>query len=93
MLEGAAARISCGPPEGALSWVLRFMLDRKPRYMGLGPLSLYGLADARARALEAKRKRHDGTDPITARRAERARQRLASATAFLSSCPDIAAIY
>jgi hypothetical protein len=68
-------------PKGTLSWVLRFMLDRKPRYMGLGPVSLYGLADARTRALEAKRKRHDGIDPITARRTERARQRLDSAKA------------
>src|SRR6202034_2488138 len=25
------------------SWVLRYMFSGKPRYMGLGPLSLYGL--------------------------------------------------
>jgi hypothetical protein len=47
-------------PEGARNWVLRYMLDRKPRWMGLGPLSLYGLADARMRAQDARRKRHDG---------------------------------
>ena len=57
-------------PKGARNWVLRYMLDRKPRWMGLGPLSLYGLADARTRALDARRKRHDGIDPIEARRAE-----------------------
>src|SRR6516164_5701702 len=50
--------------------------------MGLGPLSLYGLADARARALDARRKRHDGIDPIEARRAERARRRLDAAKAI-----------
>jgi len=44
--------------------------------MGLGPLALYSLAEARAKALEARRKRHEGIDPIDARRAERARQRL-----------------
>jgi integrase len=49
--------------------------------MGLGPLSLYGLAEARARALDARRKRHDGIDPIEARRAERTRQRLIAAKA------------
>src|SRR6516162_9580038 len=49
--------------------------------MGLGPLSLYGLADARARAQDARRKRHDGIDPIEARRAERTRQRLDAAKA------------
>src|SRR6516165_3931788 len=68
-------------PEGARNWVLRYMLDRRPRWMGLGPLSLYGLADARARAQDARRKRHDGIDPIEARRAERTRQRLDAAKA------------
>jgi integrase len=69
-------------PDGAKNWVLRYMLDRRPRWMGLGPLSLYGLADARTRALDARRKRHDGIDPIDARRAERARQRLDAAKAI-----------
>src|SRR5262249_48197722 len=63
-------------PEGAKNWVLRYMLDRKPHWMGLGPVALYGLQDARARALDARRKRHEGIDPIQARRSERARQRL-----------------
>jgi integrase len=69
-------------PEGARNWVLRYMLDRKPRWMGLGPLSLYGLGDARTRALDARRKRHDGIDPIEARRAARTRQRLEAAKAI-----------
>jgi integrase len=68
-------------PEGARNWVLRFMINRRPRWMGLGPLSLYGLAEARARALDARRKRHEGIDPIEARRADRARQRLDAAKA------------
>jgi integrase len=67
---------------GAKNWILRFMLDRRPRWMGLGPLALYGLAEARARALDARRKRHEGIDPIDARRAERARQRLDAAKAI-----------
>jgi integrase len=69
-------------PDGANNWVLRYMLDRRPRWMGLGPVSLYGLSDARTRALDARRKRHDGIDPIEARRAERARQRLDAAKAI-----------
>ena len=69
-------------PEGARNWVLRYMLDRRPRWMGLGPLALYGLQEARARALDARRKRHEGIDPIEARRAERARQRLDAAKAI-----------
>ena len=39
---------------GGTSWVLRYMLDGKAREMGLGPLALYGLADARAKALDAR---------------------------------------
>jgi integrase len=69
-------------PEGARNWVLRYMLDRRPRWMGLGPLALYSLADARAKALDARRKRHDGIDPIDARRAQRARQRLEASKAI-----------
>jgi integrase len=69
-------------PEGARNWVLRYMLDRRPRWMGLGPLALYGLKEAREKALDARRKRHEGIDPIDARRAERARQRLEAAKAI-----------
>jgi len=68
-------------PEGTKNWVLRFMIDRRPRWMGLGPLALYGLQEARTKALDARRKRHEGMDPIAARRAERARQRLDAAKA------------
>src|SRR5215470_16844755 len=68
-------------PAGTKNWVLRFMLNRNPRWMGLGPLALYSLQEARAKALDARRKRHEGIDPIEARRAERARQRLDAAKA------------
>ena len=67
--------------EGTRNWVLRYMIDRRPRWMGLGPFPLYGLQEARAKALDARRKRHEGIDPIEARRAERARRRLADAKA------------
>jgi integrase len=66
-------------PQGTKNWVLRYMLNRTPHWMGLGPLALYGLQEARARALDARRKRHDGIDPIKARRAERTLQRLDAA--------------
>src|SRR5262252_4027015 len=64
---------------GGASWVLRYMLNGKAREMGLGPLALYGLADARAKALDARRLRHEGTDPIEHRRAERAARALEDA--------------
>src|SRR5215472_8966254 len=76
-------------PAGTKNWVLRFMLNRRPRWMGLGPLALYGLQEARAKALEARRKRHEGIDPIEARRAERAQQRLDAAKAVtFKQCAD-----
>ena len=37
------------------SWVYRYMLRGRARTMGLGPLALYGLAEARAKALDARR--------------------------------------
>jgi integrase len=78
-------------PQGARNWVLRFMLNGRPRWMGLGPLALYGLQEARAKALDARRKRHEGIDPIEARRAERVRQRLDAAKA--TTFGEVAATY
>jgi integrase len=69
-------------PEGTKQWVLRYMLNRRPRWMGLGPLTLYGLQEARTKALEARKLRHEGIDPIDAGRARRARERLEAAKAI-----------
>ena len=30
-------------PQGARNWVLRYMLNRRPRWMGLGPLACIAL--------------------------------------------------
>jgi hypothetical protein len=70
--------------DGAKSWIYCFSLYGKAREMGLGPLLAVGLADARARAQECRRLRHDGIDPIenrSAQRAERATE-TAKATTF-----------
>jgi hypothetical protein len=48
-------------PEGTRNWVLRYMLNRRPRWMGLGPVALYSLADARAEALDARRQKHESS--------------------------------
>jgi integrase len=50
--------------------------------MGLGPLALFGLSEARAKALDARRLRHEGIDPIEARKAERMRARFDAAKAM-----------
>jgi|GraSoi2013_100cm_1033763.scaffolds.fasta_scaffold27151_2 integrase len=68
--------------EGGASWIYRYMLNGRAREMGLGPLVLFGLAEARAKALDARRLRHEGMDPIEARKAERMRGRLDQAKAM-----------
>lgn len=65
---------------GVKSWLFRYMLDGKARGMGLGPLHTIGLAEARALALDCRRKLLDGIDPIDSRNAERTAQRVAAAT-------------
>src|SRR5262249_52985241 len=56
---------------GTKHWVFRFMLNGRPRWMGVGPLHTIGLAEARNRAAVFRLQRHDGVDPIESRRAER----------------------
>jgi integrase len=67
---------------GSKNWVFRYTLRGQPRWMGLGPADLYGLAEAREKAVDARRQRHEGVDPIDARRATRARERVDSAKAL-----------
>ncbi len=64
---------------GARSWVYRYMLNGRPRYMGLGPLHTITLADARVKATEARRLRLAGVDPINARGDALAEARLEAA--------------
>jgi Arm DNA-binding domain len=67
---------------GGASWIYRYMLNGRAREMGLGPLALFGLQEARAKALDARRLRHGGIDPIEARRAARQQARLHAAKAI-----------
>ena len=47
--------------------------------MGLGPVDVIPLAEARKRAAEYRRLRHDGIDPIEARRSQRDQKKLEAA--------------
>ena len=64
---------------GAKSWVFRFQLDGKRRDMGLGPFPDISLAEARGRATEHRKQRHDGIDPLDAKAAQRQAQRVSVA--------------
>lgn len=67
--------------QSGASWIYRFMLKGRAREMGLGPLALCSLQQARAKALEARRLRHEGIDPIEARRTVRTAAQLEVAKA------------
>jgi integrase len=62
------------PPGGGRSWVFRFQKQGRARWMGLGPVDLVSLQDARQKALDARRVVLDGKDPIDARKAARQAQ-------------------
>jgi hypothetical protein len=65
----------------ARSWLLRYQRDGRERWLGLGPLHVFGLAEARLRAKQARQKIHDGEDPIDAKKQRRAQRRLEAASA------------
>jgi integrase len=66
-------------PGGGKSWILRYSMAGKRREMGLGPYPAVSLATARKSAAESRSLVKAGQDPIAARDAERARQRLEEA--------------
>ena len=52
---------------GSKSWVFRFQIDGKRRDMGLGPYPDISLAEARGKAAEHRKQRHEGMTPSTRR--------------------------
>jgi integrase len=71
--DGGGLYLNVGPT-GGKSWLFRFMLNGTAREMGLGPLHTIGLAEARERALAARKLRLDGIDPLEARKSEKTRK-------------------
>jgi len=53
------------------SWLLRYEIGGRKRWMGLGSLSDFDLEEARGRARQARQLLADGIDPIDTRKAER----------------------
>jgi integrase len=66
-------------PTGSKAWVYRFMLNGKAREMGLGPLPDTTLSEARGNAMQFRKLRRDGIDPIEWRKAAKAQARLDAA--------------
>ncbi len=58
---------------GSKTWAFRFMINRRARTMGLGPVALVSLAKAREAALEARKLVRQGIDPIEHRKSQQSR--------------------
>jgi len=56
---------------GVKSWLFRFMREGKPFGMGLGPTHTVSLAEARVKALDARKLLVDGQNPLTVKKERR----------------------
>jgi integrase len=54
------------------NWTLRYQIDHRKRWMGLGSALTFSLAQARERAQAARERLGDKVDPLEVRKAERA---------------------
>lgn len=71
------------------SWIFRFANSDGERQMGLGSCDTISLAEAREAALQCRKLRQQGLDPIEARRTDRAKDALAAARLMtFDQCSD-----
>jgi integrase len=68
---------------GARHWTLRYQINGRARWMGLGSAGVVTLAHARERARLARLALLDGIDPLEARQAQRAEQRRIQAATII----------
>ncbi|MBK7464302.1 MAG: tyrosine-type recombinase/integrase [Betaproteobacteria bacterium] len=66
-------------PTGAKSWLFRYMVAGKPFGMGLGPTHTVSLAEARQKALDARKLLIDGINPLAAKKQNQIAAALADA--------------
>lgn len=59
-----ALQITAGAKRANLSWIYHYIFAGKVRDMGLGPLHVVSVAEARKRAIAASLLRLDGVDPL-----------------------------
>jgi hypothetical protein len=63
-LQVVAAPTADEPHRVTKSWIFRYALNGRPRKMGLGSVHDLTLAQARAKAADARKQAKDGIDPI-----------------------------
>jgi integrase len=66
---------------GAKSWIYRYVLHGRERYLGLGPANAIPLKRARELAARARQLRAEGIDPLDQKRNERLAAKVANAKA------------
>jgi integrase len=76
---------------GARSWIVRYQFGGRARHMGIGATDLLTLAEAREKAVEARRLLLDGIDPLVER--ERRRQQASVAAASMVTFRECAERY
>lgn len=64
--DGGGLYLQIGPT-GGKSWIFRYRHAGRERQMGLGPLQLVSLAQAREQARDIRMQRYRGVDPLGAR--------------------------
>ena len=68
--DGGGLYLQIGPT-GGKSWIFRYRHAGRERQMGLGPLQLVPLAQAREQARDIRMQRYRGVDPLGARGAKK----------------------
>src|SRR5215471_3437359 len=79
--DGGGLYLHSDPP-AQCSWLFRYRMNGKTRWMGLGPYPAISLAKARELASDARTLKALGGDPIDQRGAAREASRLAAAKAI-----------
>jgi integrase len=69
-------------PSGSRSWIFRYQRHGKRRDMGLGPVHLVGLAEARRRAHACREMLFQGIDPLGRKQGQRAAEAVETAKAI-----------
>jgi len=71
------------------SWILRYVRAGKERMLGLGPVHVVGLAEARQRARQARLMLLDGIDPVEDRKAKKVTAKVEAAkTITFAACAE-----
>src|SRR5262245_24969339 len=76
--DGKGLYLQVGEGGRAKSWIFRYAVAGRDRNMGLGSFDTYTLDEARAKAVECRKLRDEGIDPITHRQQQKHERTLAA---------------